>query len=362
MKKQKLNLKHKNEISIVCFSALGLFMSVFLLLIIPLQASESFSHADIVRDSIIFDLHCDTVYRFYRLRSMKRFASKGLQVTLPRLKQAGVKAQFFAVWVPPKKGFKHANNLIDIFEKMIDKNSDSMAFAGSYSALQHNLAEGKISAFLAIEGGKAIYTKISRLAHFYNRGVRSMTLTWNFNNRIADASGSRKRRYGGLSPFGEQVVEKMNQLGMIIDVSHSADATVKDILKITTDPVIASHSCCYAHRRFHRNVKDELIEGICKSGGVIGVNFYSKHLTAKKYATASTVADHIDHVVQIGGINCAAIGSDYDGMPRPAKGLENIGKLENLTNELIKRGYSKGDIEKIYGLNTIRVVKRVLDN
>jgi len=350
--------KIKHHIWALCISLM--FFFIFQADTVP-EASESFSHQDIAAQSVIFDLHCDTVYRFYKLGSISPFIGKKLQVTLPRLKQAGVKAQFFAAWVPPSKGFKHADYLIDLFERMLDKHSGDLAFAGSYKDLRRNLANKRISAFLGIENGKPIGTDLKKLDYFYNRGVRYVTLTWNQNNKIADASGDRRKLYNGLSPFGEQVIRKMNHLGMIIDVSHSSDDTVKDVLRISIDPIIASHSCCYSLRHIHRNLKDELIKDICDRGGVIGVNFYAKFLTDKNVATVSNVADHIDHIVKIGGLNCAALGSDYDGMTRPARGLENIGKLENLTRELIKRGYTKGETEKIYGRNFIRVLQNVVD-
>ena len=341
------------------------FLSLLAITVVSSSAlskiAEISTHRELAARHLVIDLHCDTVYRFYRLgNKISPFTGNKLHVTLGGLKRAGARGQVFAAWVPPGKGYNHANHLIDLFEKMLEKHSDDMAFAGSYADLKKNLADGKISAFLGIEGGKAIDEDLGKIDHFYKRGVRYMTITWSHNNKIADSSGSSKKRYGGLSDFGEKVVRKMNDIGMIVDVSHASDDAVRHVLRTTADPVIASHSNCHSVWRHPRNLKDDLIEGICGGGGVIGVNYYSKFLGPKNKATVRDVADHIDYLVKVGGIDCAALGSDYDGMTRPARGLENIGKLENLTDELFRRGYKAEDIVKIYGMNFVRVLYNVV--
>jgi membrane dipeptidase len=223
------------------------------------------------------------------------------------------------------------------------------------------MAAGKISAFLGIEGGEAIANDINNIDYFYNNGVRYMSLTWNKSNRLAEAAMAPRKTYHGLTALGVQIVKRMNQVGMIIDISHASGATVSDILKISRAPIIASHSCCNALRRHPRNLTDNQIKAICAGGGIIGMNFHRKHLTAKNKATVSDVANHLDHLVKVGGISCAALGSDFDGDIVTPVGLENIGKLSNLTQELIKRGYKKEDIEKIYGLNFLNFLQKMVD-
>lgn len=346
-----------------CIYYLSIFFLIILFTVVgkTQQDAASFTHLDVARNGIILDLHCDTVYRFHRLGSIKPFDGSKLQVTVQGLKDSGVKAQFFALWCPPSAGFNLIAHLLDLFDKMLENHKDFLAFAGSAEDLRKNVANRKVSAFIGIESGRAIDGKIENLDYLYKRGVRSMSLTWNESNALAEGSGDASKSRGGLTKLGERVIRRMNEIGMIVDVSHSSRETVRDILRISSDPVIATHSCCYSLRKFHRNLRDDQIESICKGGGVVGINFYSKHLVESGRADVSDVADHIDHLVEIGGIGCAAIGSDYDGMLVPASGLENVGKLENLTKELIRRGYTKEDIIGIYGYNFIRVLEQVVD-
>lgn len=319
-------------------------------------------HASIASDSVIFDLHNDTITMVYEGEDLSLFSGTSLEASLPRLKQGGIKAAFFAIWLLKDKGPDYEYALFDIFYELMEIHKDEIAFAASYKDLSENLEDGKISAFLAIEGGKAIGEDLAKLDYLFSRGVRYMTLTWNITNAIADAARDENKPHNGLSPFGRQVVKKMNDLGMIVDVSHVSDKTVKDVLALSKAPVIASHSNSYTVRPHYRNLKDSLVKGICGSGGVIGANFHGTFLSYNKPAVVGEVADHIDQLVKVGGIDCLALGSDFDGMIKPPRGLENMGKLENLTKELVKRGYSEQDIKKIYGLNFIRVLKQVVDD
>jgi len=310
----------------------------------------------------ILDLHSDILTAIYKSRTLAQFENLKMHSSLPHLKEGGINAQFFAVWVPPGYGFKRADSMIRLFYQMLDNYSGDMAFAGSNKEIRRNCAMGKISALLGIEGGgEAIGADINNIDYFYNNGVRYMSLTWNKSNRLADAAMDKRKPHNGLSPLGKQAVQRMNQLGMIIDVSHASSATVEDILKLSRDPIIASHSCCYSLRRHPRNLTDNQIKAICLAGGVIGVSFHRKHLTAKNKATVSDVANHIDHLKKTGGLACVALGSDFDGDIIPPVGLENAGKLSNLTKELVKRGYSEEEIEQIYGQNILRVLQKVVD-
>ncbi len=312
----------------------------------------------------VIDLHCDTVTKLYQARDVGLFKGGGLEVTMPRLKAGGVTAQFFAVWIPTDKrseAFSYANRLMDAFDWMIEANAGDLALATSEGDYRRNKGEGKVSAFLAIEGGEAIGEDIKNLDHFHARGVRYVTLTWNHHNAIADAARDKNKSHGGLSGFGEEVVRRMNELGVIVDVSHASDETVRDCLRLSSDPIIASHSCAYSLRNHYRNLKDDLIAGVCSKGGVIGVNYYDSFLTAGGAAAVADVANHIDHIVKLGGLGCAAIGSDYDGGIRPPRGLENASMHQNLAAELIRRGYSEKDVGLILEGNAARLIEKVVD-
>jgi membrane dipeptidase len=227
---------------------------------------------------------------------------------------------------------------------------------------------GKISAILAIESGQAIENNLNYLRSFYNLGVRIMTLTWK-NTDWADASQD-KMKHNGLTGFGKSVIKEMNKLGMIIDVSHSADKTVMDVLKASSDPIIASHSCAKAISDHPRNLSDKLIKDIAGSGGVLCVNFYSIHLD-KRFRIEhnkkrnpdpplfTKVIDHIEHIIKVGGIDAVGLGSDFDGKIIPPKGLEDASKIPKITEALLSRGYLEEEIVKIMGGNCLRVFGQV---
>jgi membrane dipeptidase len=319
------------------------------------------THAAIAQSSVIIDLHNDVASQIYDRHDLSLFDDNRLEASWPHLAQGGLKAAFFATWVPDQDGPGQEDAVIEIVYQLIYRHRDEMALALSYSDLERNLAAGKFSAFLAIEGGKAIKNDLNRLDYFHRRGVRYMTLVWNDADLICDASRDSKGAGGGLTPFGRQVVHRMNDLGMIIDVSHASDKAVDDVLAESADPIIASHSNCRALYPHVRNLDDNHIRKICGRGGVIGINFFTAFLTGGRPARVKDVANQFDHLIKVGGIDCAAMGSDFDGQIKTPVDLQNFGQLENLTNELIRRGYTEQDLKKIYGLNFIRVLKQVVD-
>ncbi|MGH9631013.1 MAG: dipeptidase, partial [Bryobacteraceae bacterium] len=249
-------------------------------------------------------------------------------------------------------------------------------------------------ALIGLEGGHAIEDSLGLLRAFYDLGVRYMTLTHSNTNNWADSSGDMKRsgveHHDGLTAFGKEVVQEMNRLGMIVDVSHVADTTFWDVMEVSKAPVFASHSSCRALANHPRNMTDEMIKAMGKKGGVIQINFacafvekgwadrnkelkaqisarhgndidaLSKETEAKfKPADISHVVAHIDHAVKIAGIDAVGIGSDFDGISCAPSGLDQVSKFPNLTRALLEKGYSPGDIRKIYGENTLRVMRAV---
>lgn len=330
-------------------------------LITEVKAELMDNPAPATRGPIIIDLHADTLTQLYKGKSVALINGQALEITLPRMKQGGVKGQVFAVWAPPNQGWAYAQELIKIFQEMLAQNPADLAPAKSAADFERNLNAGKISAFLGLEGGHAIGDDLAKVDELHRQGVIYITLTWNNSNLIADAAKDQNQPHHGLSPFGKKVVQRMNQLGMLIDVSHASKETVSDVLALSESPVIASHSDCAAVYPNPRNLDDGQIKAICGPGGVIGVNFHSAFLSPKKTATLSDVADHVDHLKKIGGLDCIALGSDFDGEIIAPAGLENASRFENLLSELTRRGYSSADLDQICYLNFLRVLRRAAD-
>lgn len=323
--------------------------------------APAFTHADVARAVPIIDLHCDTLLDVQR-SGVSVFDSDSVEVSLPHVTKGLTGAQFFAAWIAPENasnGFARANQLIDAFYKLEKAYQQNVKFSGDTKGLEENFAAHKFTGFLGIEGGEAVGTDINNVNHFFNRGVRYMTLTWNSHNAIADAAQDNDKPWKGLSPYGEKVVQRMNDLGMMVDVSHGSDDTVRAALKTSRAPIIASHSNAYALRAHFRNLKDELIKGVCDKGGVIGINFYDSFLTSRGSATSKDIANHIDYIAKIGGVDCVALGSDYDGGINPPTDLPNPGEIATLTKELINRHYTQEQIEKIYSRNVQRILATV---
>jgi len=320
----------------------------------------------------VCDAHCDTVDRLIVGADLGTKSSNG-QVDIPRLIEGGVELQVFASCID-KSGKSHgfysqlAEKKLSTLHQQFSKNSKSIELAVKLSDVHRINQKGKIAAMLAIESGRAIENDINKLHTFHNQGVRIMTLTWKSTD-WADAS-QEKMKHNGLTDFGKIVVKEMNKLGMIVDVSHSADKTVVDVLKICDDPIIASHSCAKAICDHPRNLSDKLIKDIASSGGVICVNFYSLHLDQrfkneydKKQSPEpppyTKVIDHIEHIINVGGIDAVGLGSDFDGRIIPPKGLEDVSKMPKITETLLARGYLEEEIVKIMGGNFLRVFGQV---
>jgi len=312
---------------------------------------------DIHKKSFIVDLHCDTVWKVFEGCDIALDNDK-TQIDIPKLKRGGINLQVFAVWINPKHAPHHCASralvLIDTIYMLIGNNR-YLTLVKNYKRLSG--LKDKIGVLLAIEGGDAIEDKIELLRNFYRLGVRILTLTWNNSNLIGDAALDRTKLHNGLSNFGKKVVKEMNRLGMIIDIAHSSEETFWDVYETSTAPFIASHIGAYAVRRHKRNLKDDQIKAIAQRGGIIGVFFLPQYISKKLPATVKDVADHIDHIREVGGINVLALGSDFDGMAKRTKGLEDAGKLPALTEELIKRGYTETEIKKILGENFLNFIK-----
>ncbi|MCU1237551.1 MAG: Membrane dipeptidase [Candidatus Solibacter sp.] len=328
---------------------------------------------------------------------------------IPRMKAGGMGAQIFAVYVSGSyvEGNHAANRTLQMIDTVrhdiIAMHPNDFMFAGTVADIRRAHSQHKIAALLGIEGGHSIEDSPRLLRDFYDLGVRYMTLTHSNSNHWADSSGDTNKPNNGLSPLGKEIVAEMNRIGMIVDISHVSDKTFYDALEVSKAPIFASHSSCRALSPAPRNMTDEMIAALGKKHGVVQINFACDFLNPdvfaenektrastvqlrdelmKKYATdpdglqkafresrtaagatkRATLADvvkHINHVVQIAGIDSVGLGSDFDGIDCAPEGLDSVDKWPNLTKALLEEGYTAADIRKIYGENFLRVLSEV---
>lgn len=290
-----------------------------------------------MRNLTICDMHCDTATKLY-----------DNNIDLDPSTIANM--QFFAVFISPEyyqNPKERCFNVINYMYNQFLKNRDKIKFCKNSFDLENK----NINAFLTIEGGEAIKT-IDDLEMFYDLGIRMVTLTWNFDNHIAGANGS----ITGLTPFGKKMVKKMNELGMIVDLSHSSEKTFFDVCKITKKPIILSHSNSYTLCPHQRNITDAQFEEIKRLGGCVGINFYPPFLTEKKTADIYDIVSHIEYFLSLGGENNIGIGSDIDGIDTIAQGINSIKDVDKIFNILASKGVSDEIIKKIAYKNIYRVM------
>jgi membrane dipeptidase len=352
--------------------------------------------------TIGMDSHIDTAQRVLMDRADITQRSPVGHVDIPRLKEGGVNAPFFALWVPTyykgAEAVRRTLDLRDAMQRLFDTHPELIALALTAADVERITKNGRIAAILTVEGGHQIDNDLAVLRIYHRLGIRSMTLTHFRNTEWADSS-TDKPAHNGLTAFGKEVVREMNRLGMIVDVSHVSDKAFFDVLAVSTKPVIASHSSCRALSDVVRNMTDEMLQALAKNGGVVGINFGEGFVNQKDAerlkadianataeppalsgkalddyaaeefhrdmkavpvaATVDDVADHVDHAVKIAGIDHVGIGSDFDGISGPPNGLEDVSKMPALKAALKKKGYSDDDLKKIFGLNTLRVLREV---
>jgi membrane dipeptidase len=324
----------------------------------------------VTESAILLDSHNDVTSRTVDGFDIGERSTTG-HTDLPRLKQGGVGGVFFAVYVDGK--YDKTGNSANRALQMIDTVRHDIAgkypkdFQLAYTADDIVAARrsGKIAAMMGIEGGHAIEDSPRLLRDFYLLGVRYMTLTHFNTNHWADSSGDiddkAVEHHNGLTPLGKDIVREMNRLGMIVDISHTADKTFWDAIDTSKAPIFASHSSCRALCNVPRNMTDEMIVALGKKRGVIQINFNCGFLTTANppHATLGDVVAHIDHVAKLAGVDSVGIGSDFDGVGCVPDGLEDVSKFPNLTRALLEKGYSADDIRKIYGGNTLRLMREV---
>jgi membrane dipeptidase len=360
--------------------------------------------------AIAIDMHADTAQRLLdeHVDINQELADGHFDAI--RARSGGLDAQFFSIWVEPQlfggggtRAVKRADDQIEAVRQLAEKNPETWALAGSAADVRLAAKDGKIAALMGLEGGYAIDEKLENVERYYKLGVRYMSPAWSISTSWAGSSCDDVGAKRGLNEFGKSVIKEMNRLGMMVDVSHVSDQTFWDIIETSTKPVVATHSACRAIANVPRNLTDDMIVALAKSGGVVNVIFYPEHLepgwsekkkvvdaeiadevsrasaaepggaTQKKLARdrvrqrefkkrlppvgVGRVVDHIDHIVKLVGIDFVGIGSDFDGVSITTSDLSSVAELPNLTKELLRRGYSESDVHKILGGNMLRVME-----
>ena len=356
-------------------------------------------------------MHIDVPHRLHDSNEDISVATEGGDFDYPRAVKGGLDAPFMSIYIPANlefeaegESYKLANELIDNVESIVANNPNKFALATSPAEVRENFKNGLISLPLGMENGSPIEGKLENVQYFYERGIRYITLAHSRSNHLSDSSYDEARPNEGLSDFGKDVVREMNRLGIMVDVSHLSDDAFYDVLEVSQTPVIASHSSArYYTPGFERNMDDDMIEDMAEKGGVIFINFgstfisqdsiennnaykeavknyiESNNLDPKKdapsiesfrksyrqktpflFADREDVLDHIDHVVNLVGVDYVGLGSDYDGVGDSLPtGLKDVSTYPNLIKGLLERGYSEQDIEKMLSGNLMRVWAQV---
>ncbi len=402
-----------------------LFLSIFSLTsceqkkaIADMTDDELLAYADeLAHQFIITDGHIDVPYRLKEQAIIVGPDNANVLVSttegdfdFERAKKGGLDAPFMSIYIPSSyqlqadMGKALADSLINNVRAIVDNLPDKFALANTPSDVKANFAAGKISLPMGMENGAPFGNDLSNIKYFYDRGIRYTTLTHGKDNQICDSSYDTTGTHGGLSEYGRQVIAEMNKVGIMVDISHVDDDTFYQVMEITKAPCIASHSSCRFYTPgFERNMNDDMIKALGKNGGVIQINYGSSFLDSAvvkanrenreklraqlaevglemedeaakpiidefrknnptAYATLERVVDHIDHVVAIAGIDHVGIGTDYDGVGDSLPiGLKDVSSYPNLIFELLKRGYSEDDIEKICSKNVFRVWNKVAE-
>ena len=328
---------------------------------------------ELAQEMIIIDTHLDTPIQLYMQQdkngSYEDITKKSsLHFDFDRAVSGGLNVPFFVIFTPPsteEKGtaFEMAKDLIKILEDIMNKNPGKFRLVKSPEEITNE--KNIMQVVYGMENGAPIESKLSNIKLFSDMGVNYITLAHSKSNHISDSSYDENKNWGGLSPFGRKVVAEMNKQGVMIDISHVSDAAFYEVLKLTKTPVIASHSSLrHFVPGFERNVSDDMLRELAKNGGVIQICFGSEFIAEKKkypnlVVTVKDVADHIDRVKKLVGIDHVGIGSDYDGWRNFPVGLEDTSTYPNLIRELLNRDYTKEEIEKVFGGNLLRVWREV---
>lgn len=316
----------------------------------------------------LIDMHCDTFWLMMRTQGIG-LQKNDLCIDIEKMKAAGSMAQFFASFIhmsgfeggnAVEEAYQHALDMIAYGKAELAKCSDSIVIARNYDELIANCDSGKMSAILTVEEGGIINGKMEYLEELYRQGIRLITLTWNYENSIGFPNSREPELMNrGLKPFGIEVVRRMNELGMLIDVSHLSDGGFWDVVRYSTKPFVASHSNARVLCSHPRNLTDEMIKALAEKGGVAGVNFYPYFLRESGKATVEDIAEHLWHMYQIGGEDVIAFGTDFDGFNEGELDIAHMGEMNLVYDAIRKRGFTERQMEKIWNGNILRVLREM---
>lgn len=308
----------------------------------------------------MIDLHCDTASRLYY--EGEKLKENKFSVDIKKLKEGKANGQVFAHFIELdkcKNPYEEFLSMHNNFLKEINDNKDSISIVTNIDELKLINNKGKIGAFLSIEEGEVLEGRVERVKEVYDKGIRIITLTWNFPNKIGYPNVDFIHKDKGLSECGKDIVAEMERVGIIPDVSHLSDKGFFDVLDICKKPFIATHSNARSIKDHPRNLTDDMIRKLSEKGGIMGINFCSNFLGESEIAKLDDIVRHIDHIRNVGGIDVIALGSDFDGIGNKVE-IEDIGKMELLAYKLKQNGYKESEIDKILVKNAIRLFNDVL--
>ncbi|KAB2921342.1 MAG: membrane dipeptidase [Bacteroidetes bacterium] len=386
---------------------LTLFSALLLILITAAPLSAQM-YRTVHERAVVADTHNDVLLRAMTGEDLSVATTNG-HSDLVRLKQGGVDVQFFSVWCGDEYGhgraYRRANAMIDTLGALIARSGGRAHLVRNARELDGALAKGRLAALIGVEGGHMIEDDPSKLDSLAARGMRYLTLTWNNSTTWATSAADEEEKgdslpFQGLTDLGREIVKRMNRLGVMVDLSHTGERTFWDVLAVTTKPVLVSHSSVYSICPNRRNLKDEQIKAVAKNGGVICVNFYAgfidsayegrvreirrgnralvdsvrrstgdrwraetviDSLLAPAYESIrpplSLLIDHIEYIAKMAGVDHVGLGSDFDGIESLPKEMDDVTFLPNIARELLKRGYTDGEVAKILGGNVVRVFR-----
>lgn len=325
---------------------------------------------------MLFDGHNDLPWQMRKIGSSSfdtvdiAMPQPKLHTDIARLREGGVKAQYWSVYVPATTDAEGTALLqtlqqIELVENMVKRYPDAFELAFTADDIERIIKSGKIASMMGIEGGYSIEDNLSNIKRLFDRGCRYMTLTHSRSLKWAD-SATDDPACGGLSEFGEEVIREMNRVGMLVDLSHVSPECMRKSLAATRAPVIFSHSSALALNNHPRNVPDNILKMLPKNGGVVMVNFYSKYVIPTdelekddtQRGSIHDVVDHIEHIIKVAGINHVGIGSDFDGVPTLPTQLEDVSMYPYISQELLNRGHSSEDVHKLLGANALRALRK----
>ncbi|AHF06655.1 dipeptidase [Desulfitobacterium metallireducens] len=311
---------------------------------------------------LVIDGHCDSIGDFIREKRTLRVGTEGGHWDIERARAGGMALQIMACFIEsefkPHSSSRRGLELIQAAQRFIAENYDRVLWIRNQQDLSQLPNSDKLGILLSVEGGEILGESLFMLDIIYELGVRALGLTWNQRNALADGVGEQTN--SRLTLLGQNVIRRMNELGMLIDVSHLNEEGFYHVLELTDVPIVASHSCAHALCPHPRNLTDDQLKALAHNHGLVGINFYSRFLTEQGEASIVHVVQHIAHIAEVAGVETIGLGSDFDGIEQAPRGLEDASKYPNLAEALLQAGFHEGEIDQIFNKNFRRLLGDVI--